>query len=144
MTGPANIRFFAAAPLLTHGSQAIAVLSIFDSDPRLMFTPRQRRELTDFADRLLTNLSNQVLFMTSAVVRNYPELLLDTWCLDELASRPSSPESEGSSYHVSSPIYPPLQLARKTPTTSPTNSFGPFPSPPQCPLPPLPGSQLGG
>lgn len=108
----------------------------------MMFSPRQRREFTEFADRLLTNLTNQVLFMTSAVVRNHPEMQNDAWCLDELASRPGTP----SESKTRAPIYPPLQLIPKTPTTSPTHSFGGSfrsPGPPQVPLPPLPVSQPG-
>ncbi|CAG8950875.1 hypothetical protein HYFRA_00003092 [Hymenoscyphus fraxineus] len=112
VTGPTDIRFFAATPLLTHNTQTVGVLSIFDSQPRENFTPRERQELQTFANRLLTNLSQQVLFMTSQVTRHISRRQVDTSFLDQLASRPASPESDGSR-GASGSLYPPLRIPSK-------------------------------
>jgi len=53
VTGDPRIRFYAGAPLIGRGGQAIGTLCVIDRKPRSEFTARQQQALRDLADTVV-------------------------------------------------------------------------------------------
>jgi hypothetical protein len=63
VTDAPNIRFFAAAPMLSKSGHTVGVLAIFDTEPRASFLRPLRRKLEDYAVAAMDNMlgNNELL-----------------------------------------------------------------------------------
>jgi hypothetical protein len=70
--GEPNIRFFAAAPLLTNDDVTVGVFYIFDRNPRTAFGPKERSDLHTFANYLLADITMQRADLSHPQLHNLP------------------------------------------------------------------------
>jgi hypothetical protein len=102
VVGKPNIKFFAAAPMLSKDGYPVGVFAIWGNEPRSVFTPFNRRELADLSRMAMRNLDHEVERLSDPDLRSTP--LLD---------RDSIINGDYMPYHDSSLITPPLRLTSR-------------------------------
>ncbi len=89
--GEPKIRFFAGAPLLSADGLVLGVFAIWAKEPRVTFSPDERRELAEFSALVMTDLTLQAAKLSDLDLRSTPILQRDS--IINGAFQPHRPES---------------------------------------------------